>query len=191
MEGALQSWWCQCSTQTGDKQWLLLGECRQIQCCKSWIFNFAWKLMFLSVTTMNSKFVSASASVLLARNILPLCTAAFCHESRPGPQALRRLVGVSCWFLPLGWTLPVTLTSLFSYLSLISSAFCSPWGSVSQHAYCRLPQNQAWWRVVPARPEEEGKAQRKGEDRKRWMQGCFWGVRDVCVWGNCCIPLQS
>lgn len=55
-------------------------------------------VMFLSIITMNSRCVSASASLLLARNILLVCTAAFCHEKRPGPQALRRAIGVSCWF---------------------------------------------------------------------------------------------
>lgn len=55
-------------------------------------------MMFLSIITMNLKWVSASASFVLARNVLPNCIAVFCHKSRPGPQALRREVGVSCCF---------------------------------------------------------------------------------------------
>lgn len=55
--------------------------------------------MFLSIINMNLKWMSASTSLSsVARNILPERIGAFCHKNRPSPQALRRAVGVSCWF---------------------------------------------------------------------------------------------
>lgn len=55
--------------------------------------------MFLSIINMNLKWMSASTSLSsVARNILREHIGAFCHKNRPSPQALRRAVGVSCWF---------------------------------------------------------------------------------------------
>lgn len=43
---------------------------------------------FLCIVTMNAKWMSASASLSLARIILPKCTAAFCHKNRQPPGSV-------------------------------------------------------------------------------------------------------
>lgn len=147
------------------------GWCRQIQCHESWIFNSAWKLWCSFHYNREFKLCICFSKRVVGQKHFTCMYSCFLPQEQarsPGSEETGRCVML---VLLLVWTLPMTSTWLFSYLSLISSAFCSQWDSVRQHTYCRLPQNQAWWRIMLVVPEEE-----EGQ-RRRQMCGCFWGVR--------------
>jgi len=79
---------------------------RQTNTLSEWLnFEFCLKtVMFLSIITMNLKWMSASASLFLARNILPKCTAAFLPQEQagyPGSEESGRCVVL--FLLPV-WT---------------------------------------------------------------------------------------
>lgn len=144
-------------------------------------------VMFLSIITMNSKCVSASASLLLARNILPVCTAAFCHKNRPGPQALRRAVGVSCWFCSwcglsaYDFNLIIFIFVFDLFCFLLSVRPCKATHLLQAPTEPGLVEDNA------SSARHLGEGERREGERKRWKGSCSWGVRE----GKIAASLQS
>lgn len=103
-----------CSTSRGLMKLMvptLHPNCRMSSCC---LFvtgtnilstvEFSLKIMmFLCIIAMNAKWMSASASLSLARSILPKCTAAFCHKNRQPPGFVENDRCIVLFLLP-AWT---------------------------------------------------------------------------------------